>query len=191
MSTYAVRRNVLLLACCQALFMTSTSAIIASAPIIGAILLVEDKALVTLPLALQFVAMALTTIPASLYMGRAGRRAGFITGALIGAAGGVVGAWSIMRGDFALFCVASMLTGSFNGFCHYFRFAAADASPPEASIRCAVSAAASPSMSKTPTPQPSSPKRSEMARPMAPPPPVMIAFLPVSPRMPALPLPEF
>ena len=131
MSTYTVRKNVLLLACCQALFMTSTSAIIASAPIIGAILLVEDKALVTLPLALQFVAMALTTIPASLYMGRAGRRAGFITGAVIGAAGGVVGAWSIMKGDFALFCVASMLTGSFNGFCHYFRFAAADASPPE------------------------------------------------------------
>lgn len=108
--------------------MTSTSAIISTAPIVGGILLVDDKSLATLPLALQFVAMALTTIPASLYMGRFGRKVGFITGAAIGACGGALGAYAIMQGDFVLFCVASLLTGSFNGFCHYFRFAAADVS---------------------------------------------------------------
>lgn len=108
--------------------MTSTSAIISSAPIVGGILLTDDKSLATLPLALQFVAMALTTIPASLYMGRFGRKVGFITGAAIGACGGALGAYAITQGDFALFCVASLLTGSFNGFCHYFRFAAADVS---------------------------------------------------------------
>jgi MFS family permease len=119
---------VFLLASCQALFMTSTSAIISTAPIVGGILLVDDKSLATLPLALQFVAMALTTIPASLYMGRFGRKVGFITGASIGACGGALGAYAIMQGDFVLFCIASLLTGSFNGFCHYFRFAAADVS---------------------------------------------------------------
>ena len=108
--------------------MTSTSAIISAAPIVGGVLLTGDKALATLPLALQFVAMALTTIPASLYMGRFGRKVGFITGALIGACGGALGAYAITSGDFTLFCVASLLTGSFNGFCHYFRFAAADVS---------------------------------------------------------------
>ena len=108
--------------------MTSTSAIISTAPIVGGILLVDDKSLATLPLALQFVAMALTTIPASLYMGRFGRKVGFITGAFIGACGGALGAYAIMQGDFVLFCIASLLTGSFNGFCHYFRFAAADVS---------------------------------------------------------------
>lgn len=108
--------------------MTSTSAIISTAPIVGGILLVDDKSLATLPLALQFVAMALTTIPASLYMGRFGRKVGFITGASIGACGGALGAYAIMQGDFVLFCIASLLTGSFNGFCHYFRFAAADVS---------------------------------------------------------------
>tara|TARA_R110002072_G_scaffold14107_27_gene58886 strand:- start:2931 stop:4133 length:1203 start_codon:yes stop_codon:yes gene_type:complete len=128
MTTSSVRRNVFLLASCQALFMTSTSAIIATAPIVGGILLVDDKSLATLPLALQFVAMALTTIPASLYMGRFGRKTGFITGAAIGACGGALGAYAIMQGDFVLFCIASLLTGSFNGFCHYFRFAAADVS---------------------------------------------------------------
>jgi MFS family permease len=128
MTTTPVRRNVFLLASCQALFMTSTSAIISTAPIVGGILLVDDKSLATLPLALQFVAMALTTIPASLYMGRFGRKVGFITGASIGACGGALGAYAIMQGDFVLFCIASLLTGSFNGFCHYFRFAAADVS---------------------------------------------------------------
>ena len=131
MTTTSDRRNVFLLASCQALFMTSTSAIISTAPIVGGILLVDDKSLATLPLALQFVAMALTTIPASLYMGRFGRKVGFITGASIGACGGALGAYAIMQGDFVLFCIASLLTGSFNGFCHYFRFAAADVSTAE------------------------------------------------------------
>lgn len=108
--------------------MTSSSAIIATAPLVGGVLLTGDKALATLPLALQFVAMALTTIPASLFMGRFGRKVGFITGSLIGACGGALGAYAITSGDFVLFCVASLMTGSFNGFCHYFRFAAADIS---------------------------------------------------------------
>lgn len=108
--------------------MTTSSAIISTAPIVGGILLTGDKALATLPLALQFVAMALTTIPASLYMGRFGRKVGFITGAFIGACGGALGAYAITTGDFTLFCIASLMTGSFNGFCHYFRFAAADVS---------------------------------------------------------------
>lgn len=130
MTVPSIRRNVLLLACCQALFMTSTSAIIATAPHVGRVLLTHDKALVTLPIAFQFVAMALTTIPASLLMARVGRKLGFITGAGIGVSGGALGAFSILQGDFVLFCLASLLVGSFNGFCHYFRFAAADSSPP-------------------------------------------------------------
>ena len=108
--------------------MTASSAIISTAPIVGTVLLTDDKALVTLPLALQFVAMAVTTIPASLYMGRYGRKIGFITGAFIGVCGGALGAYAIIQGDFVLFCIASLFTGSFNGFCHYFRFAAADVS---------------------------------------------------------------
>ena len=108
--------------------MTASSAIISTAPLVGGLLLGPDKALATLPLALQFVAMAVTTIPASLYMGRFGRKVGFVTGAMIGVCGGLLGAYAIIEGDFVLFCVASLFTGSFNGFCHYFRFAAADVS---------------------------------------------------------------
>jgi MFS family permease len=128
MTISSVRRNVFLLASCQALFMTASSAIISTAPLVGGLLLGADKALATLPLALQFVAMAVTTIPASLYMGRFGRKVGFVTGAMIGVCGGLLGAYAITEGNFVLFCVASLFTGSFNGFCHYFRFAAADVS---------------------------------------------------------------
>ena len=128
MADISIRRNIFLLASCQGLFMTSTSAIIATGPIVGGILLSEDKGLATLPLAFQFIAMALTTIPASLYMARVGRKVGFITGASIGVCGGLVGAYAITTGSFVGFCVACLLTGSFNGFCHYFRFAAADVS---------------------------------------------------------------
>ena len=69
--------------------MTTTSAIIASAALIGHAL-AEDKALATLPVAFQFVATMLTSIPASLYMRRVGRRWGFVTGAAIGAAGAAI-----------------------------------------------------------------------------------------------------
>ena len=131
MTNKSVKRNIILLASCQALFMTSTAAIIATAPLVGGILLKDDKVLVTLPIAIQFVAMSITTIPASFYMGRVGRRFGFITGAIIGAIGGALGAFSIVYGSFLLFCISAFLTGSFNGFCHYFRFAAADVATSE------------------------------------------------------------
>ena len=60
------QRNVILLALCQAFFMTSTSAIITVAALVGHGL-AEDKALATLPLAMQFASMMVVTIPASLH----------------------------------------------------------------------------------------------------------------------------
>lgn len=123
-----VRRNILLLALCQAVMMTGGSLLITSAAVVGAIL-TEDRSLATLPLALQFLASMLTTIPASFAMRRWGRRAGFMLGVLVGACGGVVAALAIIAGDFWLFCLGTGLVGVFNGFGIYFRFAAVDAAP--------------------------------------------------------------
>ncbi|MCW8828606.1 MAG: MFS transporter [Gammaproteobacteria bacterium] len=124
-----VRRNILLLAVCQAVMMTGGSLLITSAAVVGA-MLTEDRSLATLPLALQFLASMLTTIPASFAMRRWGRRAGFMLGVVIGAGGGVVAALAIIAGDFWLFCLGTALVGVFNGFGIYFRFAAVDAAPP-------------------------------------------------------------
>ncbi len=124
-----INRNVALLALCQALFMTTTSAIIASGALIG-YLLAEDKTYATIPIALQFAATMATAIPASLYMRRVGRRLGFVTGAAIGAFGGVIATAAIFLGSFWLFAAGTALIGSFNAFSQFFRFAAADSAGP-------------------------------------------------------------
>src|SRR3546814_8351566 len=67
--------------------------------------LAPTPALATLPLSLQFIATAAMTIPASLLMGRFGRRAGFTFGGLLGMAGGAISCVAVFLGDFWLFCL--------------------------------------------------------------------------------------
>ncbi len=119
-------RNVVLLALCQALFMTATSGMISAAALVG-FGLADDKALATLPTSLQFVAIMVATTPASLLMRRIGRRDGFTIGAVIGLAGALLAAKGLFDADFVLVCLGHFLVGVFNGFAQFYRFAAADA----------------------------------------------------------------
>lgn len=122
------RRNVLLLALCQALHNSGTSMLIVVSALAG-YMLAEDKSLATLPLALQWTATMATTIPASLLMRRYGRRLGLSVGALIFAGAGMLGVVALRLGSFELFSVACMCVGSGNAFAQYYRFAAADSAP--------------------------------------------------------------
>ena len=122
------RRNVLLLAMCQALHNSGTSMLIVVSALAGH-MLAADKSLATLPLALQWTATMATTIPASLLMRRYGRRLGLSLGALVFAAGGAVGVAALAIGSFALFSLACMCVGAGNSFAQYYRFAAADSAP--------------------------------------------------------------
>ena len=119
------RRNVLLLALCVALGMSGNGIVLAVGALAGASMLI-DKSWATLPLAVMFSATMLTTIPASLLMGRIGRRAGFSLGAAIGFCGASLAAYAIFRQDFPLFVAASVPLGMFNGTAQFYRFAAAD-----------------------------------------------------------------
>lgn len=119
-------RNVLLLALCQALLMTTTSLLITTSALVGRAL-TPDPALTTLPLALQFLCTMLATFPASLLMRRVGRRRGFMTGAAIGIAGAVLCTAAILNSAFVAFCVGAMMLGTASGFGQFYRFAAADA----------------------------------------------------------------
>jgi uncharacterized protein (TIGR03382 family) len=121
----AMKKNVLLLAACQAMLMTGGSLLIATSALVG-YRLAPDKALATLPLAMQMLASMLTSIPASLLMQRLGRRAGFLLGSSIGIAGAGLAAYAIVTGSFALFTLGAALSGMFAGFGNYYRFAAAD-----------------------------------------------------------------
>lgn len=124
------RRNVAILAIAQGLFMTIQSMGIATTPLAGYSLLGVDKSLATLPIFLNHAGIMLTTIPASLLMGRIGRRAGFTIGAALAIVFGLLAAWAIWIRSFEVLCISALLQGMAAAFAWYYRFAAADASPP-------------------------------------------------------------
>lgn len=122
------KRNIGLLFTCWALTSTSMMLMVTVTALVGSSL-AENKALLALPIAIQWYGSALFTIPASFIMARIGRRNGF----LLAVAGMCVGAslsiWAIYEGSFALFCVASLTVGFASGFQWYYRFAAAEVVP--------------------------------------------------------------
>jgi MFS family permease len=117
--------TVALLCACQALSMTGATVGITVAALSGQ-MLAENKGLATLPLAFTMLGVMCTTIPASLFMGRVGRRIGFTLGQIIGLAGAALSAWAIVVGSFWLLCGAGFMLGAHNAFWQYLRFAAAD-----------------------------------------------------------------
>jgi len=123
-----MRRNVTLLAACQALMMSANALIIATTALVG-LALAEQKILATLPVSLQWIATMLTAIPAAMLTRRVGRRAGLMIGVMAAIIGGTLCTVAIFYRHFALFCVGSALVGAFNAFGQQYRFAAADAAP--------------------------------------------------------------
>jgi len=120
------RRNLALLALSQVMLQTTAVIMVTIAGIVG-LALAPTPSLATLPVALTMVATASAMIPASMLMQRRGRRAGFLLGTTIGAIAGGVAATAVTIGSFRLFCVATMLTGVYQAFGQYYRFAAAEA----------------------------------------------------------------
>ncbi len=118
-------RNVPLLAFSQAMMMSSMSLILTASALVG-YALADDKSLSTIPVAVIFIAVMFTSIPAAMLMKRIGRKPAFMLSTLFGVTGGVVATVAILQSSFWLFVVSSIFIGIFNGFGNYFRFAAAD-----------------------------------------------------------------
>ena len=129
MSQPPERRMVSLLVVCQSLFFSGVVVVMTLSALVGN-LLAENKTLTTLPLAVQMTATMLSTVPASLLMGRFGRKAGFVGGLLLGAAGAAIACVSVTLGSLLLFTIGSALMGAAIAVGHFFRFAAADAASP-------------------------------------------------------------
>ncbi len=119
------RGNVIALAVCQALSMSGVVLVVSVSALTGEVL-AENKALATVPFALQFAAATIATVPASLLMGRIGRRAGFTVGQTIGVIGALVAAFGIFEHSFTIFAIGSTILGIHNAFWQYLRFAAAE-----------------------------------------------------------------
>ena len=124
------RRNVFLLACCQALLLTNAVTLVAVSSLVG-YAIAPSHALATLPATIYVVGVALTAFPASMFMKRVGRRNGFLAGTALGVGGAIVATFAVARADFALFCASMLALGAYNAFGQYYRFAAADAASAE------------------------------------------------------------
>jgi len=120
-----MKRNVGLLALGQAVMMSGGVLLVATGSLVGK-RLADQPVLATLPVALQMIASVAVTIPASLLMARIGRRAGFMLGALLAIAGGMLATYGVVSESFLLFSLAAVLLGVFTGIGNYFRFAAVD-----------------------------------------------------------------
>src|SRR3954464_5100236 len=124
------RRNVGVLAACQAMLFTNNSTLIAINGLAG-LALAPYIGLATLPVTCWILGGAIGTMPASLHMKRVGRQAGLSSGTLWGIVGALICAGAIYLQSFWLLCFGTLVWGVYNAYGQYYRFAAADASPPD------------------------------------------------------------
>jgi MFS family permease len=121
----STKRNVSLLAACQALLFTNNSTLIAINGLAG-LALSPYAALATLPVTCWVLGGAIGTMPASLHMKRVGRQRGLTTGTLWGIVGALICAAAIWMQSFWLLCFGTLVFGVYNAYGQYYRFAAAD-----------------------------------------------------------------
>ena len=130
----STRRNVALLAACQAMLFSNSSTL-ASINGLAGMALATNPALGTLPVTTWVLGGAIATLPASLYMKRAGRTQGLMAGAWTGIAAAMVCALAMGLHNFWLLCLGTLIFGASNATGQYYRFAAADVSPPDYKAR--------------------------------------------------------
>jgi MFS family permease len=120
------KKNVALLAGCQAMLFTNNVTLISLAALAG-FSLADNKMLATLPATAYVVGAALTTLPASYFMRRFGRQTGFQVGTAVGMAGAALCCLALWLHSFWLLCAGVLVLGVYNAFGQSYRFAAADA----------------------------------------------------------------
>jgi MFS family permease len=120
-----MHRQVVVLASAQALSVTASALVITIGGLAGAQISPAPQ-LATAPIATSFLGTALATVPASMWMAHVGRQKGFIAGALIGAAGGVMSAIGIWLGSLLLLSFGTFLVGVYQAFAQFYRFAASE-----------------------------------------------------------------
>jgi MFS family permease len=124
----STKRNVGVLAACQAMLFTNNSTLIAINGLAG-LALAPHVTLATLPVTCWILGGAIGTMPASFHMKRVGRQAGFTFGTAWGFVGAGLCAAAIALQSFWLLCFGTLVWGVYNAYGQYYRFAAADVAP--------------------------------------------------------------
>ncbi|TCD14391.1 MFS transporter [Oricola cellulosilytica] len=123
------KRAALTLAVAQAIVGSAAPIAISVGGLAGHYLLAADKSLATAPVTGFNVGVALGALPAAMLMRAVGRRAGFMSGALVTALGGTIAAAAIFMANFWLFAAGLLIVGVGGSFVQQYRFAAADNAP--------------------------------------------------------------
>ena len=119
------QRNIRLLTVAQALGGAGPPIIISLGGLVGQTL-APSPALVTLPVSLYNLGLALSTLPAAYLMRRLGRRSAYLIGAASAAVAGLLAAGGIFAAAFLLFCLGTFTAGFQGANVQSYRFAAAD-----------------------------------------------------------------
>ncbi len=124
-----MRRNLFLLACCQAVGQAGNTMMFA-ATALSVVTFYPHRDLATLPVTMQHLGVMLWVFPASMLMQRMGRRFGFRVGSVFGMTGaGVVGC-GLYTANFVLMCLGGLVLGYAVASLQMYRFAAAELVPP-------------------------------------------------------------
>lgn len=119
------RKNIVVLTLAQALGASSPPIIISLGGLVGQ-KLASDPSLVTMPVSVFNLGLALGTLPAAFLMRQFGRRNAYIFGASLGILGGLVAAAGIFVASFMIFCMGTFTAGFYAAYVQSYRFAAAD-----------------------------------------------------------------
>ncbi|HET9763751.1 MAG TPA: MFS transporter [Casimicrobiaceae bacterium] len=123
-------RDIVLLACCQALLLVNNAALISMNALVG-YALAPAKALATAGATTFVLGSAAAAMPAALWMAKVGRRRGFMTGSLVAVVGSATCALALAMSSFALYCLGTAIIGVYTAFGLQYRFAAAEVAAPE------------------------------------------------------------
>lgn len=135
MPAAAARRRIMLaLFSAQGLFTAAVIATFTVSPILAAELSGSDSA-AGLPNTISLAGRALLAAPAGLLMDRAGRRLGLSLGFMIGAAGAMLGLYSILVGSFLGFLTSAALLGIMRAWAEQGRFVAHEIHRPDQGAR--------------------------------------------------------
>ncbi|ART82960.1 MFS transporter [Oceanisphaera profunda] len=110
----------------QALLMSGNILLVSISALVGKEL-AAHPALMTLPIACQFIGVICATLPAAHLMQRLGRKTGFVVGNLIGLLGTWVSLQGLLLTSLSLFALGTFLIGIAIGVGQQYRFAALEA----------------------------------------------------------------
>lgn len=124
-----MRRNLLLLACCQAIGQSGNTMMFA-ATALSVVTFFPHRDLATLPVTMQHLGVMLSVFPAALLMQRMGRGFGFRVGSVFGMTGAAVIGYGLYTASFILMCLGGLLLGYAVASLQMYRFAAVELAPP-------------------------------------------------------------